>query len=110
MANSYEPYLLEVKRALSSALCLYDLPCEHVERYSRPEVEFDDSPGLMLPPIAICRNEREKCLIERSVNSVRFSIQVKQDNALEVLVLRLPSMLVNTKSLHLDAHEASDKA
>lgn len=76
MANSYEPYLADIRRSLSSALCLYDLPCQHVERYSRPEVEFDDSPDLLLPSVVVSRNEREKCLIERSVNSVRFSIQV----------------------------------
>lgn len=77
MAASYGPYLSEVRQALSANLCFYDLPCQHVERYSRPEVEFTNSPELLLPPLTVTRGEKEKCLIERSVNSVRLSIQVR---------------------------------
>lgn len=33
---------------------------------------------LLLNPVTICRNEKERILIEPSVNSVRVSIMIKQ--------------------------------
>jgi len=41
------------------------------------------SKELILNPITICRNEREKCRIEPSVNSVRVSIMIKQADEIE---------------------------
>jgi actin related protein 2/3 complex, subunit 4 len=38
---------------------------------------------LILNPLVICRNEREKCRIEPSVNSVRVSIMIKQADEIE---------------------------
>lgn len=76
MADSYRPYIAEVRSALIRALCLYDLPSQHVERYQRPEVEFSDSSELLLAPAVITRSDTERCLIEKSANSVRLSIQV----------------------------------
>lgn len=37
----------------------------------------------MLNPLLICRTEKEKCLIEPSINSVRVSIQIKQADEIE---------------------------
>lgn len=36
-------------------------------------------------PVMICRNEKEQCLIEPSVNSVRVSVLVKKSDELEEL-------------------------
>jgi len=49
----------------------------------QPEVEVGGSKELILNPVTICRNEREKCRIEPSVNSVRVSIMIKQSDEIE---------------------------
>lgn len=49
-----------------------------MERYGRPEVEFQTNENAMMNPVLITRNEREMCLIESSINSVRVSIKIKQ--------------------------------
>ncbi|NWW13231.1 ARPC4 protein, partial [Oreocharis arfaki] len=49
-----------------------------VERHNKPEVEVRSSKELLLQPVIISRNEKEKVLIEGSINSVRVSIAVKQ--------------------------------
>ena len=41
------------------------------------------SKELILNPVTICRNEKEKCRIEPSVNSVRVSIMIKQADEIE---------------------------
>ena len=41
------------------------------------------NPELLLNPVVISRNERERTLIEGSVNSVRISIAIKQADMLE---------------------------
>jgi len=42
------------------------------------DVHFSTSKELLLTPVVISRNEKEKVLIEGSVNSLRISIAVKQ--------------------------------
>ena len=49
---------------------------QHVERYSKPEVEVQDSPELLLEPVLICRNAQECALLEASINAVRVSLKV----------------------------------
>lgn len=44
------------------------------------------SKELLLTPLVISRNEREKVLIETSVNSVRISIAVKQADDIEEIL------------------------
>ena len=41
---------------------------------------------LILNPIKICRNERERCLIEPSINSLRFSVKIKQMDELDTVL------------------------
>ena len=50
---------------------------QHVERYSKPEVEVQDSPELLLEPVLICRNAQECALFEASINAVRVSLKVR---------------------------------
>ena len=38
---------------------------------------------LILNPIKICRNARERCLIEPSINSLRFSVKINQMDKLD---------------------------
>jgi actin related protein 2/3 complex subunit 4 len=60
---------------LNVALCISEFPSEIVEKDIKPEVEmygYDQQTNpLVLHPIYIARNEKEKCLIESSVNSCR---------------------------------------
>lgn len=41
-----------------------------------------------MKPILICRNDREKCFIEPSINSLRISIKIKQADEMEVVLCR----------------------
>jgi hypothetical protein len=100
-------YIDRFRSTLAEALTLYDTPCqarvhtrrrqnqccyihlrEHctdmplraqvVERYSKPEVEVQDSPELLLAPVMVCRNAHERFLVERSINSVRISLKARR--------------------------------
>ncbi|KAK7896060.1 hypothetical protein WMY93_021385 [Mugilogobius chulae] len=57
-----------------------------VERHNKPEVEVRSSKELLLQPVIISRNEKEKVLIEGSINSVRVSIAVKQADEIEKIL------------------------
>ena len=41
-----------------------------------------------MKPILICRNDRERCFIEPSINSLRISIKIKQADEMEVVLCR----------------------
>lgn len=47
------------------------------------------SKELLLQPVVISRNDKEKVLIEGSINSVRVSIAVKQVNASEHAIMNI---------------------
>ena len=46
------------------------------------------SKELLLTPVVISRNEKEKVLIEGSVNSIRISIAVKQVRQKRIYILK----------------------
>uniref|UniRef100_A0A7S2CG59 Actin-related protein 2/3 complex subunit 4 n=1 Tax=Florenciella parvula TaxID=236787 RepID=A0A7S2CG59_9STRA len=83
MASTLKPYLACVRTTLNAGLCLRNFPSQTVERHNKPEVEVRGSKELLLNPLTICRTDKERCLIEPSVNSVRISIQIKQADELE---------------------------
>ncbi|XP_067934111.1 actin-related protein 2/3 complex subunit 4-like [Watersipora subatra] len=64
-------------------MCLENFSSQVVERHNKPEVEVKTSKELLLTPVTISRNEREKVLIEGSVNSIRVSIAIKQADDIE---------------------------
>ena len=86
MANALKPYLLCVKRTLEAAMCLENFSSQKVERHNKPEIEIQESPELLLNPVIVSRNEKEKVLIEPSINSVRVSIAIKQADDIEKLL------------------------
>ena len=86
MANSLNSYLICVKRTLEAAMCLENFSSQKVERHNKPEIEIQESPEVLLNPVIISRNEREKVLIEPSINSVRVSISIKQADDIERLL------------------------
>ena len=83
MAATLRPYLLAVRRTLEAAICLVDFNSQVVERHNKPEIEVKSSKELILNSVVISRNERERVLIESSINSVRISICIKQADDIE---------------------------
>merc|ERR1712166_128860 len=74
-----------IRDCLDSSLNLRYCPSQEVERQSHPEVEFRDSPKLLMTPISICRDESAICYIEGSINSCRISFGIKK-NDIEALI------------------------
>lgn len=83
MATSHQNYLRAIRDALDASLNLRFLPSQEVERQSHPEIEFAESPKLLMNPITITRSEAEVCYIEASVNSCRISFSIKKHEMVE---------------------------
>jgi hypothetical protein len=75
-----------VKRTLQAAMCLENFSSQKVERHNKPEIEVKESPEVLLHPVVISRNEKERVLIEPSINSIRISIAIKQADEIEKLL------------------------
>eukprot|EP00127_Corallochytrium_limacisporum_P001061 Clim_evm8s36 gene=Clim_evmTU8s36 len=86
MSNTLKPYLAAVRTTLDAAMCLRNFGSQVVERYNQPEVEVKRSPELLLRPVIVSRNDKERVLIEGSINSVRLSIAVKQADDIEKIL------------------------
>ena len=86
MAATLRPYLNAVRSTLEAAMCMENFASQVVERHVKPEVEVRSSKELLLAPLCIARNEKEKVLIEGSINSVRVSISVKQADEIEKIL------------------------
>jgi actin related protein 2/3 complex subunit 4 len=86
MASTLRPYLNAVRHTLTAALCVQDFSSQVVERHNKPEVEMKVNKELLLNPVIISRNERERVFIEPSVNSVRISIAIKQADDIEKIL------------------------
>ncbi|XP_038551919.1 actin-related protein 2/3 complex subunit 4 [Micropterus salmoides] len=86
MTATLRPYLNAVRATLQAALCLESFSSQVVERHNKPEVEVRSSKELLLQPVIISRNDKEKVLIEGSINSVRVSIAVKQADEIEKIL------------------------
>ncbi|XP_065120966.1 actin-related protein 2/3 complex subunit 4 [Paramisgurnus dabryanus] len=86
MTATLRPYLNAVRATLQAALCLENFSSQVVERHNKPEIEVRSSKELLLQPVVISRNDKEKVLIEGSINSVRVSIAVKQADEIEKIL------------------------
>ncbi|XP_060080579.1 actin-related protein 2/3 complex subunit 4 [Ylistrum balloti] len=86
MSATLKPYLNTVRHTLRSAMCLQNFDSQMVERHNKPEVEVKSNKELLLTPVVISRNDKEKVLIEGSINSVRISIAVKQADDIEKIL------------------------
>lgn len=78
--GTHEEYIAAVRKTLDRALCLYDVPGIQPEH---PEVEFPCAQELRLPPTTISRGATECCHVERTINSARVSLRVKQVDEME---------------------------
>ena len=88
MAATLRPYLSAVRATLTASMCLENFDSQVVERHNKPEVEVRSSKELLLSPVVISRNERERVLIEGSINSLRISIAVKQADEIEKILCK----------------------
>ena len=88
MAGTLKPYLSAVRSTLTATMCLENFESQVVERHNKPEVEVRSSKELLLTPLTVSRNEKEKVLIEGSVNSIRVSIAIKQADEIEKILCR----------------------
>eukprot|EP00933_Yihiella_yeosuensis_P050815 TRINITY_DN48610_c0_g1_i1.p2 TRINITY_DN48610_c0_g1~~TRINITY_DN48610_c0_g1_i1.p2 ORF type:complete len:177 (+),score=44.40 TRINITY_DN48610_c0_g1_i1:23-532(+) len=87
MADSLKNYIGAIEATLQAALCLRNFPSQVVERHNKPEVEANMSKELILNPIVIARDTTQQCLIEPSINSIRVSIRIKQNDSLESVLV-----------------------
>ena len=69
-------------------MCLENFASQKIERHNKPEIELKSSSELLLGSVVISRNEREKVLIEPSINSLRVSVAIKQADEVEILLCR----------------------
>jgi len=58
------------------------------------------SKEVLANPILIARNEKEQCLIETSINSVRISVKIKQADEMESLLTRKLAGFVTRRADH----------
>merc|ERR1719150_28894 len=77
-SSSMKNYLEAVRHTLDAALCLTNFPSQLVERHNKPQVEVAKCPELLNTPVTIARTDKEKVMIEGSINSLRMSIKIKQ--------------------------------
>lgn len=82
--DSREAYLEALRAAVARALCLRDFPSQTVERQSKPEVEMGDNKELLSQPVHIISNiDEAEALIEGSINSVRVSLRLANEDDLD---------------------------
>ncbi|KXN72428.1 ARP23 complex 20 kDa subunit [Conidiobolus coronatus NRRL 28638] len=86
MSNTLRPYLKAVRSSLTAALCVENFSSQVVEKHNIPEVEARTTPEVLLNPIKVSRNENEQVFIEPSINSIRFSIKIKQADEIEKIL------------------------
>ncbi|VEU19407.1 DEKNAAC100486 [Brettanomyces naardenensis] len=98
MSQSLKPYLTAVRHSLNAALCLENFSSQIVERHNYPEIENKKTTEVLLNPMMISRNEKERVLIEPSINSVRVSIKIKQSDEIESILVDKFTRFLNKRA------------
>mmetsp|Transcript_10069 Transcript_10069/g.25164 ORF Transcript_10069/g.25164 Transcript_10069/m.25164 type:complete len:170 (-) Transcript_10069:321-830(-) len=88
MTTTIKPYTNAIRATLTASCCLINFASQLVERHNKPEVESKQNKELVLNPVIISRNEKEKVLIESSINSIRISVAVKQADDVEQILCK----------------------
>jgi len=86
--TTLRPYLNAVRATLNAAMTLQNFGSQMVERHNKPEIEARQNKELLLTPVVVARNPKEKVLIEGSINSLRISIMIKQADDLEMILCK----------------------
>ena len=95
MVDTTKPYLNLIKETLSYALNLRNMPSLKYEKINRPEVEVEESKELLMKPVYITKNEKEKVEIEASINSVRLNLKTNKVDIENLLVEIYSKFLMN---------------
>jgi len=88
MSQTLKPYLNCVRSTLNAAMCLQNFGSQVVERHNKPEVEARQNKEILLNPVVVARNPKERVLIEGSINSLRLSIGIKQSDEVEAILCK----------------------
>merc|ERR1711990_467082 len=88
MANTLKTYLDAVRATLTASMCLENFASQLVERHNKPEVEARSCAELLLNPLVVSRNEKERVMIEASINSIRISLGIKQADEVEAILCK----------------------
>lgn len=76
MAATLKPYLNAVRHTLTAAMCLENFESQIVERHNKPEVEVKTSKELLLTPVVVSRNEKERVSVSiRGVELCALSVE-----------------------------------
>jgi len=86
--TTLKPYLTAVRYTIEAGMCLQNFGSQMVERHNKPEVEARHNKELLLNPVVVSRNAKEKVLVEGSVNSIRISIGINQNDELETILCK----------------------
>eukprot|EP00009_Paramoeba_aestuarina_P005533 CAMPEP_0201515628 /NCGR_PEP_ID=MMETSP0161_2-20130828/7137_1 /ASSEMBLY_ACC=CAM_ASM_000251 /TAXON_ID=180227 /ORGANISM="Neoparamoeba aestuarina, Strain SoJaBio B1-5/56/2" /LENGTH=168 /DNA_ID=CAMNT_0047912501 /DNA_START=58 /DNA_END=564 /DNA_ORIENTATION=+ len=81
-------YLECIRSTLTAAICLQNFPSQIIERHNKPEAECRTSSELLLVPVVVSRNEHQQVKIEASINSVRISVKIKQNDDVDVILCK----------------------
>lgn len=78
-------YHASVREALESAFQLQKPPSKDPNHHEKPHIEYSSDPTLLHEPVLINSSSKvnEKVSIERSVNSTRISILIKQSDSMD---------------------------
>lgn len=93
MSLTLKNYLKNMQRALDVALCVRDFASMRVEKHNKPEVEMlqfskKKTNDVNLNPIYLARSDKEYCLIEPSINSVRVSVFLLSNFSIDFLCIQ----------------------
>eukprot|EP01113_Clastostelium_recurvatum_P038581 TRINITY_DN578_c0_g1_i3.p1 TRINITY_DN578_c0_g1~~TRINITY_DN578_c0_g1_i3.p1 ORF type:complete len:191 (-),score=54.59 TRINITY_DN578_c0_g1_i3:140-670(-) len=86
-AGKQRAYLSCIRATITAAMCLENFGSQLVERHNKPEVETKQSKELLLNPLIVSRN-KEKVLVEASINSLRISVAIKKSDDIEVVLAK----------------------
>eukprot|EP01092_Planopodium_desertum_P001442 TRINITY_DN1207_c0_g1_i1.p1 TRINITY_DN1207_c0_g1~~TRINITY_DN1207_c0_g1_i1.p1 ORF type:complete len:151 (-),score=14.01 TRINITY_DN1207_c0_g1_i1:63-515(-) len=69
-------------------MCLQNFASMMVERHNKPEIEAEANKEVLMNPLTISRNPREKVLVESSINSIRISVKIKQMDEVDTILVQ----------------------
>ena len=115
-AGAMDEYLQVIQKTLNAALCITNFESMQVDGHNIPIVETQDHlfKELKATPIKINRDADRQILIEPTINSVRISYKIKDNNETEKLLIKNYGIFLQRRANELkvirkkSAHEGYD--
>lgn len=98
MAQTQKTYLEAIRSTLDAALCVRNFASQMVERHNKPEVEARLNKELLLQPLVVARNDKERTRIEGSINSLRISLIIKKSDDMEQVLVEKFSRFLSQRA------------